>query len=71
MLQAKVLRSPHPHARIKRLDVSRAWDVPGVVDILTCLDPEVASLKPHQLRLDRRRGYGDLSTNVFSSPSGP
>jgi CO/xanthine dehydrogenase Mo-binding subunit len=46
MLYAKVLRSPHAHARIKSLDTSAAARLPGVVGILTCRDPEVAALKP-------------------------
>lgn len=35
MLYARVLRSPHPHARIKRLDVSRAAAFPGVRAVLS------------------------------------
>ena len=35
MLQAKILRSPHAHARIKRIDVSRARALPGVKAVLT------------------------------------
>jgi CO/xanthine dehydrogenase Mo-binding subunit len=35
MLHARVLRSPLPHARITRVDVSRARSVPGVVLVLT------------------------------------
>ena len=35
MLHAKVLRSPHPHARILRIDASRARKVPGVVAVVT------------------------------------
>src|SRR5207237_5289815 len=35
MLYAKVLRSPHPHARIKTIDVSKAKAIPGVKAILT------------------------------------
>jgi xanthine dehydrogenase molybdopterin-binding subunit B len=35
MLYARVLRSPHPHARIRSLDVSRALDTPGVEAVLT------------------------------------
>jgi CO/xanthine dehydrogenase Mo-binding subunit len=35
MLYARVLRSPHPHARIRRIDVSRAQALPGVKAILT------------------------------------
>jgi xanthine dehydrogenase molybdenum-binding subunit len=46
LLYAKVLRSPYPRARIKRLDTSKAAAMPGVVAILTYQDPEVASLKP-------------------------
>ena len=46
MLYAKVLRSPYAHARIKRLDVSKAEKLPGVKAILTYKDPEIASLKP-------------------------
>jgi len=46
MLHAKVLRSSHPHARIKSMDASRAKALPGVVAILTFDDPEVAALKP-------------------------
>jgi aerobic carbon-monoxide dehydrogenase large subunit len=35
MLCAAFLRSPHAHARIKRLDVSAALDLPGVAAVLT------------------------------------
>ncbi len=35
MLYARVLRSPHPHARIKRIDVSKAQALAGVKAILT------------------------------------
>lgn len=45
LLYAKVLRSPHPHAGIRSLDVSRALALPGVKDILTFQDPDVARLK--------------------------
>ncbi len=34
MLYAKVLRSPHPHARILKVDSSRALQHPGVVAVL-------------------------------------
>lgn len=46
MLYAKILRSPHAHARITRLDTTKAEKLPGVKAILTYQDPEVASLKP-------------------------
>lgn len=35
LLWAKILRSPHPHARIHRVDVSRARQVPGVRAVIT------------------------------------
>ncbi|MGO9307866.1 MAG: xanthine dehydrogenase family protein molybdopterin-binding subunit [Spirochaetia bacterium] len=45
LLHAKVMRSPHPHARIRGFDMSRAEALPGVAGIITFKDPEVASLK--------------------------
>ena len=45
MVHAAVLRSPHAHARIARLDVSRAKAAPGVVAVFTGADAEGA-LKP-------------------------
>ncbi len=38
MLYARVLRSPYPHARILRIDTSRARAYPGVVAVLTAED---------------------------------
>ena len=38
MLWGRVLRSPYPHARIRRIDASRAWRVPGVKAIVTGQD---------------------------------
>jgi len=35
MLYARVLRSPHPHARLRSIDVSKALALPGVKTILT------------------------------------
>ncbi|MFA6003790.1 MAG: molybdopterin cofactor-binding domain-containing protein, partial [Elusimicrobiota bacterium] len=46
LLYAKVLRSPHAHARIKSLDASKAEKLPGVHAVLTYKDPEIAALKP-------------------------
>jgi len=38
LLWAKILRSPHPHARIRRVDVSKALKVPGVRAIISGAD---------------------------------
>ena len=38
MAYGRILRSPHPHAVLKRLDVSRARAYPGVLDIFTGAD---------------------------------
>jgi xanthine dehydrogenase molybdenum-binding subunit len=46
LLYAKVLRSPYAHARIVRLDTSKARSLPGVRAVLTYDDPEIAALKP-------------------------
>src|SRR5262249_227437 len=35
MLYARVLRSPHPHANIRSIDVSKALAMPGVKAVLT------------------------------------
>lgn len=46
LLYARVLRSPHAHARIKKIDVSRAEQLPGVATVMTWQDPEFASFRP-------------------------
>ena len=38
LLHAKVLHSPHAHARIKRIDASKARALPGIVAVLTWQD---------------------------------
>jgi len=38
MLFGKILRSPHPHARIKSIDVSEAKKLPGVFAVVTAED---------------------------------
>ncbi|MCI0547973.1 MAG: xanthine dehydrogenase family protein molybdopterin-binding subunit [Candidatus Rokubacteria bacterium] len=43
MLHAAVLRSPHPHARIARIDTSRARAVPGVYAVITGEDARALS----------------------------
>jgi CO/xanthine dehydrogenase Mo-binding subunit/aerobic-type carbon monoxide dehydrogenase small subunit (CoxS/CutS family) len=38
MLHMQVLRSPHPHALIERIDTSEAEAMPGVEGVITCAD---------------------------------
>jgi xanthine dehydrogenase molybdenum-binding subunit len=45
MLHGKLLRSPHPHARVLRVDTSLAAKLPGVKAILTAAD--VPQIKYH------------------------
>ncbi len=45
MVHAAVLRSPHGHARIRKIDTSRAKESPGVVAVFTGADTE-AALQP-------------------------
>jgi 4-hydroxybenzoyl-CoA reductase alpha subunit len=65
MLYAKLLRSPHPHARIVRIDTSRAEALDGVVAVLTGRDvPTPFGILPvsqdeHALAPDRVRFVGD------------
>ncbi|MBU0703179.1 MAG: xanthine dehydrogenase family protein molybdopterin-binding subunit [Chloroflexi bacterium] len=59
MLHAKVFRSSQPSARIKRLDVSKARALPGVVCVLSAEDLPDAKLTtdmPGQTGQKRRKG---------------
>ncbi len=40
LLTGRILRSPHPHARVVRVDVSRAARLPGVLAVLSRADLE-------------------------------
>lgn len=66
MVYAKILRSPHPHARIKRIDPSKAERYPGVVAVVTRED--LAGIHPYYgplvkdqaiLAIDKARYEGD------------
>jgi 4-hydroxybenzoyl-CoA reductase alpha subunit len=65
MLHGKILRSPHPHARIVSLDASRARALPGVHGVVTGRDmPTAYGIIPwtpdeHALAVDRVRYVGD------------
>ncbi len=56
LLQGKVLRSPHPHARIRSIDTSKAEALPGVKAVITAKDLPFASLSKEELGGD----YGRL-----------
>src|SRR5437763_10724158 len=65
MLIGKILHSPHPHARIRSIDTSRARALPGVVAVVTGQDaPTTYGILPighdeHALALDKVRYVGD------------
>src|SRR5437868_7030057 len=43
---AAMVRSPHPHARIRAIDTSRARELPGVLGVFTGADVHADGLKP-------------------------
>ena len=57
-LHACFVRSPHPHARITRLDTAAAQSMPGVVRIVTSRDLADAGVKPIPSSADFRRAGG-------------
>ncbi len=70
MLHGKVLRSPHAHALIKRVDKSRAEAIPGVKAVLTWEDvPDWKGGTPRYTRvLDRKVRYvGDAVALVAAT----
>src|SRR6266852_2802442 len=72
MLIGKILHSPHPHARIKRIDATRAEQLDGVVAVVTGkAAPNPYGILPvghdeHALALDKVRYVGD-NVACFSS----
>jgi xanthine dehydrogenase molybdenum-binding subunit len=65
MLHGKVLRSPHAHARILRIDASRAAALPGVKAIVTGADmPEIAP--GYEMAGEMPVSFRDLSENVLA-----
>jgi len=57
MLVGKILRSPHPHARIKSIDISEAEKLPGVKAVVTRDDfPEIKAGTPD----------GDMTRNAMA-----
>jgi xanthine dehydrogenase molybdenum-binding subunit len=60
MLYGRILRSPHPHARIQRIDASKALALPGVHAVITHLDVPDVRIDADLLPLDQTlRFVGD------------
>jgi 4-hydroxybenzoyl-CoA reductase subunit alpha len=65
MLYGRLLRSPHPHARILSIDTRRARELPGVLAVLTGDDlPQKFGILPssqdeYALAIDKVRYVGD------------
>ena len=64
MLQGKILRSPHPHARIRHIDTSRARNLFGVRAVITGADTTGVKYGPftsdeYPLAIDKARFIGD------------
>ena len=65
MLYGRLLRSPHPHARIVSIDTSRALALPGVLAVITGEDlPQRFGILPssqdeYALAIDKVRYVGD------------
>src|SRR5207237_8184087 len=70
MLYARLLRSPHPHARITGIDTSKAQALPGVKAVLTGRDLPIAfgilpvSQDDPALAIDKVRFVGDPVAGV-------
>ena len=61
VLYGKILRSPHAHARIKKIDTSKAEKIHGVLSIMTGKDiPETKNTDEG----DRKVTLGELSTDL-------
>ena len=62
-LHARLLRSPHAHARIRGIDASRALALPGVRAVVTAQDlPEISA----QAQPGANLNYGFYSRNVMA-----
>jgi xanthine dehydrogenase molybdenum-binding subunit len=55
MLFARVLRSPHPHARVLRVDASKAEQLPGVVKVFHYFNvPKDLNVVVNRVPVERR-----------------
>src|SRR5258707_12282711 len=74
MLIGKILHSPHPHARIKRIDTTRAEQLDGVIAVVTGTDaPNPYGILPvghnqHALALAKAPAIGATRACVAATP---
>ena len=66
LLYAKVLRSPHAHARICGIDASRALALPGVYAVVTAEDFPEASAEFADQEEGAAVNYGFFSRNIMA-----
>ncbi|MCE2405822.1 MAG: xanthine dehydrogenase family protein molybdopterin-binding subunit [Dehalococcoidia bacterium] len=66
LLHGKILRSPHPHARIRSIDATRALALKGVRGVVTAADLPEASASLADLEEGAMVNYGFYSRNVLA-----
>ncbi len=66
LLHAKVVRSPHAHARIRSIDASRALALPGVYAVVTASDFPEASAEFVDQEEGAAVNYGFFSRNIMA-----
>ncbi|MFN8558054.1 MAG: xanthine dehydrogenase family protein molybdopterin-binding subunit [Dehalococcoidia bacterium] len=66
MLHGRILRSPHAHARILRIDTSKAEALPGVKAVMTARDLPALADKIEELG-ESAANLRDLSNNILAA----
>ncbi len=66
LLYAKIVRSPHAHARIRGIDASRALALPGVHAVITAADFPEASAEFADQEEGAAVNYGFFSRNIMA-----
>ncbi len=66
LLHAKVLRSPHAHATIMRINASKALAIPGVKGVATSADLGNPSDRASDIEPGEIRNFGILSANCLA-----
>ena len=66
LLHAKLLRSPHAHARIRSIDMSKALAYPGVKAVVTAEDFPEISAEFEDMQDGAAVNYGFYSRNVMA-----